>query len=1666
MRLPRHSRLAGSLVPVVALLICEAQATEESDILQKLSALASQTVPAAAKPSATAAASPADADAALVAKLAALAQADAARSAGKTRAAHPGRSEVSRQPLLDKLRASAAQARATGARSKPPSRVAGKPLAVLQAAMATALGQSPSGSITQSGEQIYYAFDGTAGDVIDISLTSPDFDTYLELRYGGEAIAVNDDGGEGLNSLLDDFVLPATGEYTVVVRSFGNDTGAFDLSLTLEGNAFVFAGAITPGTQTGELTVGGQIVLYSFALDEVSQVSIDLTSSDFDTYLELYEGDSLDDRTDDTRLARNDDGGEDTNSRLELSLGIGSYLIEARGFSSYSTGAFELALEVVSFGGDEDGAELSYGDAFTGGLYPEGDADSFTFAGEAGDVVDIALDSGDFDPVLELSVSGEVVAFDDDGGVGYNSRLSEFVLPVTGTYAISVRGYHSDAAGAYSLSLDQVESPFVFAGEAELGGTSGELASPGQIILYVLVVDASAELQVDLVSEDFDAFLVLYSGGDLSDRSAANRIAADDDGGEGLNSRLSQVVGVGDYLIEVRSYSDVSSGAYELTVALDALPGDEDATGPLLLALGDIAEGKVLPAGDVDEYVFDGAAGDVVNISLTSPDFDTFLELELDGVLIASNDDGGEGLNSLLEGFVLPASGQYVVLARPLSSYSTGAYEVSLTDVTPTLSMEAELAAGSVSGSITASGGIHLYPISVPAPTSLRIDLVSSDFDAFLVLYVGDAAADRQPENVVEADDDGGIGLNSRIEVVVPAGAYLLEARPLAAGVGGDYTIEVESTALAADEDADQPVGLSYGEALTGSLDLAGDRDEYAFVGDAGDVVDISVSSLDLDPYVELYFGGELLATDDDGGADLDALLEAVILPNSGQYVVRVRVLSNDEAGEYIVSVEDVTPVASLLATISAGPQSGAITEAGELHLYPFELTERSEVVVDVVASGFNPYATLYAGDGPEDRTAANTLREDDDGGGGQNARVRAILPAGTYLVEVRASDPASAQAGSYGLELKIQAAPRTHSTMTLHSGTLNGMAVNTFSPAVSVEVGEKIAGALSVQVSNSELGSEVFPVGGTASWGEAQSSYWEIADWAPAGNTSYDVSLDVTAPEQAGTYYLFLAGAAEPTLANIMSGTHWESGDEEIWDNGDEVALWDSATVAHVLANGWADVTWYSEHAAAVAAVAIRVDVTAAEGGALRGPIVMDLDASAGDQGVRRVTVGGAGSQVAVQLYAEDAPLISGWSIRLAYDPDQVLYVSDSFQPGDFIPGLVPLVAPGEAQVEVGGTVLGSGASNSGDGYLGSLSFEVQEGLVFSADLVINQVTLRTVEEGRVKAEVRSRATVTAASDEPEGPVAIDLDPAAGDQGARRRERARAGDTVEVELYIAEAPAISGWSARLEYDAELVQFEAGSFAPSSFITGLIPLVGTKDARVDVGGTVLGTATTGSGDGLLGQLTFTLTESFTDSAEITITQVRLNTEESGEVVEAVRHTVVIAAGSSGLPGDFNSDGVVDFGDFFLFADHFGLEAGMESWDPAYDFNSDGIVDFSDFFSFADTFGSEAQAKLMALARVHIGLPAALQLEQNYPNPFNHSTAIVFHLPRPAEVSLVVYDITGQRARVLQRGALGAGAHRVSWDGQDQQGGQVASGAYILRLATPDGVAVRRMMFVK
>ena len=101
----------------------------------------------------------------------------------------------------------------------------------------------------------------------------------------------------------------------------------------------------------------------------------------------------------------------------------------------------------------------------------------------------------------------------------------------------------------------------------------------------------------------------------------------------------------------------------------------------------------------------------------------------------------------------------------------------------------------------------------------------------------------------------------------------------------------------------------------------------------------------------------------------------------------------------------------------------------------------------------------------------------------------------------------------------------------------------------------------------------------------------------------------------------------------------------------------------------------------------------------------------------------------------------------------------------------------------------------------------------------------------------------------------------------------------------------------------------------------------------------------------------------------------------------------------------------------------------------------------------------------------VGRPKQTLLLQNYPNPFNPETWIPYHLSEAAPVTLSIYDVTGQRIRMLSLGFQSAGFYQsrsraAYWDGRNDLGEQVSSGVYFYQLSTPSDHQIKRMVIVK
>jgi uncharacterized caspase-like protein len=635
-----------------------------------------------------------------------------------------------------------------------------------------------------------YAFEGKAGQEVQISLDSLDFDPYLILQNAaGETIAENDDSFARYNALLN-FTLPDTGRYQVIATSYGGGaTGSYDLQVNAteqvnppllqpSGTRLDLEERVVTKTRTSP---GDRVSLKGNA-NQAWNISLD--SADFDTYLILQNQDG-------EVIAESDDREGSTNSFLQVTLPeTGTYDLIASAYTPESSGGFQLYATDLQRAATPVLAEsgtLTPETTFTEIRYVR-NADAYSFQGEAGQILEISLNSDEFDTYLTLqNAAGETIAQDDDSGSDRNALLN-VMLPDSGSYRVVARGYEDNSLGAYQFQINGLslkptpllqEQGSLSDQDALLPNTDTEKRSDR----YSLNGQAGQRLEVNLRSPEFDTYLILQD-------AAGNTIAENDDRMVGdTNSRITTILPeTGTYQVLVTGFSEESRGLYDLMVQ----------EAQVTKAIQPLTQGQLEPTDRLvtdtltrkgDRYTVQGEAGETLEVRMNSDDFDSYLVLQNEaGELIAENDDGN-GSNSVIS-TVLPSSGTYTLLASAYETDMAGRYSISADRVnfteTPILDTTGQLdsQAEPISSRYFRQG--EAYTFSGEAGQSVLITLDSEDFDTYLILQ------NDRGETLAEDDDGGEEGSNSALRFTLPeTGTYRVLVTPFNEGFSGAYDLKV-----------------------------------------------------------------------------------------------------------------------------------------------------------------------------------------------------------------------------------------------------------------------------------------------------------------------------------------------------------------------------------------------------------------------------------------------------------------------------------------------------------------------------------------------------------------------------------------------------------------------------------------------------------------------------------------------------------------------------------------------------------------------------------------------------------------------------------------------------------------------------------------------------------
>jgi hypothetical protein len=84
----------------------------------------------------------------------------------------------------------------------------------------------------------------------------------------------------------------------------------------------------------------------------------------------------------------------------------------------------------------------------------------------------------------------------------------------------------------------------------------------------------------------------------------------------------------------------------------------------------------------------------------------------------------------------------------------------------------------------------------------------------------------------------------------------------------------------------------------------------------------------------------------------------------------------------------------------------------------------------------------------------------------------------------------------------------------------------------------------------------------------------------------------------------------------------------------------------------------------------------------------------------------------------------------------------------------------------------------------------------------------------------------------------------------------------------------------------------------------------------------------------------------------------------------------------------------------------------------------------------------------------------------FPNPANASVKIRYGLKNSGHVSIVIYNVLGQKIRTILDKEMEAGGYEADWNGMDINGKMVSSGVYLCRLEAAGRMKTIKVLMTK
>jgi hypothetical protein len=94
------------------------------------------------------------------------------------------------------------------------------------------------------------------------------------------------------------------------------------------------------------------------------------------------------------------------------------------------------------------------------------------------------------------------------------------------------------------------------------------------------------------------------------------------------------------------------------------------------------------------------------------------------------------------------------------------------------------------------------------------------------------------------------------------------------------------------------------------------------------------------------------------------------------------------------------------------------------------------------------------------------------------------------------------------------------------------------------------------------------------------------------------------------------------------------------------------------------------------------------------------------------------------------------------------------------------------------------------------------------------------------------------------------------------------------------------------------------------------------------------------------------------------------------------------------------------------------------------------------------------------------IPKDFMLFQNFPNPFNPFTTIYVSVPKGELFTLFIYNVLGERVRMLYAGRGNGNTQSIVWDSKNDAGVRISSGVYFYEIRAKGFLATKKMLLIQ